>query len=114
MGDFSLQTADERLTVAQWEDGRVAGFVSVFESARFIHHLFVEPGSLGCGVGTRLLESLHGWLPYPWQLKCQSANTPALAFYSRRGWKERGRSSDAQGPYVLLEYHPPDRVNPSQ
>ena len=100
--DIARDSAGEVLHVAVGEDGRILGFVSVYERDSFIHHLFVNPEAQGHGVGTMLLRSLEPWLPFPWGLKCVAANTEAMRFYLERGWIAAGCGTGEQGDYALL------------
>ncbi|MES2706200.1 MAG: GNAT family N-acetyltransferase [Verrucomicrobiota bacterium] len=107
LNDFAAQTEGEIIQLAEEEDGTPLGFISVWEPEAFIHHLFVDPRHLGRGIGGRLVDSLHAWLPLPWRLKCKTANLPALGFYLRRGWRELSRVEDVSGQYALMEFGPP-------
>ncbi|HEX6318384.1 MAG TPA: GNAT family N-acetyltransferase [Burkholderiales bacterium] len=101
--DFSADTQGERLLVAVAADDEPQGFVSVWEPEAFIHHLYVRRLSRGQKIGGLLLDSLRGWLPKPWRLKCLCANRAALAFYSGRGWRKICIEDGPDGPFVLLE-----------
>ena len=83
--------------------GRLEGFVSVWEADPFIHHLYVRETSRGRGIGTALLASLVGKLPFPWRLKCVRANTQALEFYERHGWRRKGEGKGSEGLYAELQ-----------
>lgn len=102
-GDFASDTRGEMTFVALGEDGALEGFVSARQRESFVHHLYIRPESRGRGAGSRLLGYLSGQLDLPWRLKCVRANSAALAFYSRRGWKEIGSGTGIQGPHVVLE-----------
>lgn len=82
------------------------GFVSVQTEVPYIHHLYVHPTARGQGVGKALLQSLQGWLPSPWHLKCVSANHAAMAFYQAHGWIEVGGGVSDDGTYALLQWTP--------
>ncbi len=92
LSDFKHQTQGEILILAEDEKGAALGFISIWEPESFVHHLFVDPPFQGRGIGTRLLESLHAWLPPPYRLKCLLANTQAHAFYIRKGCTEIARA----------------------
>jgi len=100
--NFARITQGEQVYVAVSEAGEILGAVTVWQPESFIHCLFVAAEHQGQGVGTKLLESLADWLPFPWRLKCVATNRSALRFYQRRGWRtlETGRGDD--GIYFLL------------
>ena len=83
-------------------DHPLLGFIAVYAPGAFVHHLYVAPQALGQGIGRALVDSLAGWLPKPWRLKCVVANTAARAFYAHTGWVETERAMGSQGEYVLL------------
>lgn len=99
---FALVSQGEAVYVAVTDAGDLEGFVSVWESEPFVHHLYVREESRGRGVGGALLASLVGKLPFPWRLKCVRANTQALDFYTRRGWQPKGEGVGSEGAYVEL------------
>lgn len=100
--DFATTTAEERIFVAVSEAGQLVGAVTVWEPESFIHWLFVDSSCQGQGIGTRLLQSLRPWLPYPWKLKCLATNRRALEFYRRRGWVKLETGIGDQGTYFVL------------
>lgn len=62
--DFSLtdldeQTVGEAIWVAQDVEGKLIGFVSIWEAENFIHHLYVDTTNHRRGVGRMLLQDLH-------------------------------------------------------
>lgn len=101
--NFAASTQGEKVFVAQSSSGEIIGLMSVWEANRFVHNLYVASSHQGKGVGTQLLDSLEGWLPRPWQLKCVTANTRAIGFYRTKGWKLIETSTGEDGPYFLLE-----------
>ncbi len=101
--DFATVSKGETIVVCCSPEGRVLGFVSVFEPDSFIHHLYVADDCQRQGVGTSLLKSLEAWFPMPWHLKCVAQNESALAYYLSRGWAEVDRAQGSEGPYVLLK-----------
>ncbi len=105
--DFEKETAGEVVFVAEDGGGRLLGFISVWEPERFVHHLYIAPGELRRGIGKQLLASLSSWLPLPYQLKCKVKNEAACAFYRKNCWVEKGRDTDEQGEYLVLEFHGP-------
>jgi GNAT superfamily N-acetyltransferase len=109
--DFAVQTAGEVIFLAEDEQQEILGFISVWVSDRFVHHLFVAPDHQHNGIGRCLLESLASWLPLPYRLKCNEKNLVARAFYTKNGWIEVGRGSDEHGDYLMLEYNPVNQSN---
>jgi ribosomal protein S18 acetylase RimI-like enzyme len=101
-GDFERDTEGEKVWVAE-KEGRVVGFVAVWEPDHFIHHLFILPSFAGQRIGSELLATCLGVIGRPAQLKCLSANVEALSFYRAKGWRtiEMGESSD--GEYHLMQ-----------
>ncbi len=93
------------LFVAVGSDDEPEGFISVWKSEAFIHHLYVRPISRRKGVGKLLLKSLGALLPKPWRLKCLRANDGALSFYFSQGWKEVSSGDGDEGPFAILEKH---------
>lgn len=83
-------------------DERIVGMLSIYEPEAFIHHLYVAAESRSGGIGSCLLNAAETWLPYPWRLKCVTANTRALAFYARQGWLKEAEGDGEEGPYVQL------------
>lgn len=101
LSDFDAATEDEVIRVAV-VDGRPVGFVSWYAPDNFIHHLFVDPGWMGRGVGRALLEDCLGRMGRPAQLKCLHRNTLALLFYQQLGWHTVEEGESADGRYFLL------------
>jgi GNAT superfamily N-acetyltransferase len=89
--------------VAVGSDDELEGFISVWESEAFIHHLYVRRKSRGRGVGELLLKSLGALLSKPWRLKCLRANEEALGFYFSQGWKEVSSGDSDEGSFAILE-----------
>lgn len=83
---FRRRIAGEEVHVMQIGDG-MAGFVSLWRSERFIHHLYVAPAFQGQGVGTELLRMCDETYGRPLSLKSVIANHHAQRFYRRRGWR---------------------------
>ncbi len=103
LADFDAQTKGERLTVAEDSEGRLVGFVSVWEPDDFIHHIYVEQTYLRRGIGKALLHTLPGWPARCYRLKCVVANKPALVFYHSCGFIEIGAGQAPDGDYLVLE-----------
>lgn len=100
--DFERDTDGERIWVAEMQ-GRIVGFVSVWEPDNFIHHLFVLPEYSGQKIGSALLAACLEVIGRPAQLKCVSANLEALQFYLAKGWKTISKGFSADGEYHLMQ-----------
>ena len=103
---FAQLSEGETVYVAVAATGELVGFVSLWEPEPFIHHLYVREESRRHGVAGALLASLVGKVAFPWRLKCVRANTQALDFYEKRGWRRvaEGEGSDGgEGPYLELQ-----------
>ena len=106
LDDYDGQTRGERVLLAEDTDGRIAGFVALWEPERFVHHLYLAADQQRKGIGRALLQAL-GWPELPLQLKCLCRNEAALAFYSRLGFAGIGRGQGADGEYLLLASRSP-------
>ena len=100
--DFQRNAQGEAVYVAVAPDGRISGVIAVYVAGAFIHHCYVAASAQRQGVGRALLQSLDGWLPRPWRLKCVVVNARARAFYASQGWTETERAMGSQGEYVVL------------
>jgi ribosomal protein S18 acetylase RimI-like enzyme len=102
-----------RTTVALVE-GTVVGFMSVSPArdGSWITHLYLHPGWIGRGIGTRLLELAMTGLPSPIRLYTFQENQRARAFYERRGFNavkfSDGSGNEEKCPDVLYEWRPAD------
>lgn len=101
--DFDRITLGERIVVAE-EEGSRKGFAAQLPADNFLHSLFVDPACQGHGVGSALLQAAQNSFTSTGALKCLKANTRALAFYQRHGWKRVGSGDGEQGEYLLLHY----------
>ncbi|WP_051945170.1 N-acetyltransferase [Verrucomicrobium sp. BvORR106] len=108
LADFAIETAGERIWVAEADDGAVWGFISIWEPDNFIHHLYVHPASQGQGVGEALMRTLFSFKETTWTLKCATANARALAFYEKHGWTVEARGEDVGSDYFLMRSPVPD------
>jgi GNAT superfamily N-acetyltransferase len=119
----SLPT-DHRITAA-WQDNRMIGFVearhpwpgtgeSSTDTAGSggtdegeVTYLFVRPGNITTGVGTRLLNAAEEWFTETGLssavLWVFSDNTPARSFYERSGWSYTGL--EQYEPTLVKEGH---------
>ncbi|WP_428659844.1 N-acetyltransferase family protein [Runella sp.] len=101
--DFYEQTSGELILLAEDDEQKIVGFISVWEPDRFIHHLYIKSGYQGRRIGKRLIDSLSVYISFPYQLKCESKNDRALHFYAKNGWQEIGRGINEGEEYVLLQ-----------
>ena len=74
------------------EDGRILGLAAYHRPGDFLHSLYVA--ERGRGAGRALLAHVVGVSRGGLTLKCQAANTAAIAFYRREGWTVRARGVD--------------------
>jgi len=107
-----------RTTVAVVE-GAIVGFMSV-STARdcsWITHLYLQPGWIGRGVGTRLLGLAQRELPPPIRLHTFQANERARTFYEGRGFTAvkftDGGDNEEKCPDALYEWRPAAAASPS-
>ena len=84
---FEASTRGERVLVAE-DEGKIVGFVSLYEPESFVHHLFVHPDAQGRGIGRALLEEAVRLAGGRASLKCQTRNGRSIEFYRRLGWTE--------------------------
>jgi len=100
--DFDRDTADEKILVAEDEQGNLLGFVSIWMHDNFIHHLYVSPQTLRNGVGKALLTAATDLFVLPARLKCMKANRNALDFYASQGWRIESEAVDDHGAYYNM------------
>ena len=86
-------------------DGRVVGFIA-FAGGR-VNHLYVAPPHQGRGVGSALLAVARRSSP-SLELWAFEANTEAIAFYERRGFRiverTKGAGNEARQPDVRMRW----------
>lgn len=99
LNDFKRETEGEAIIVAEW-DGRIAGFASVWEPDGFVHHLYVDPKMHRRGIGRALIAGLVEISDKPLELKCQTNNKPAMAFYRRLGFQTADSGVSDMGPWI--------------
>ena len=96
--------ADNAVWVAE-ADGALAGFIAFANG--WVNQLYVDPAFQGQGVGRALL-AIAQREESPLRLWAFAANTPAITFYERRGFRiiERtdGAGNEARQPDVLMEW----------
>ncbi|MDK8188898.1 GNAT family N-acetyltransferase [Paenibacillus sp. UMB7766-LJ446] len=102
--DFDADTVDEHIIVAEQEDGQILGFASLYLPDHFIHLLFIHPGFMGGGTGSRLLDASISLMQQPVRLKCVSDNHKAIGFYERQGWKKVIEEGKPGEKYWVMEY----------
>lgn len=102
LADFDEHTLGERILVAVVE-GEILGFASIWEPDSFLHNLFVHPSAKRKGIGQALLKGSAAYFHRPPTLKCLTANSNAVQFYTAQGWKVVREESGEEGPYFLME-----------
>ncbi|TDR80223.1 GNAT family N-acetyltransferase [Paludibacterium purpuratum] len=103
-GQLRAQSEGECIWVAEENDGRIVGFVSVWPANDFIHHLYTAPDRQGLGIGPALLRALPDWGQRRYTLKCLALNLPARRFYDRQGFQALELGDGEDGPYWLLAH----------
>ncbi len=99
--DFERDTEGEALLIAE-RGNRIIGFSSSWVAENFIHHLYLDPASLGRGIGSLLLDATVKMLGRPVRLKAQVKNPNAMWFYRKHGWMEFDRGATDWGEYIEL------------
>ncbi len=106
VADRLVPTGD--VTVAEHQ-GEVVGVLATsrLDGVAWIDQLYVRPGWVGRGVGTKMLEHAHRHLPRPIRLYTFQANVGARRFYERHGYQAieftDGRANEEHCPDVLYE-----------
>jgi ribosomal protein S18 acetylase RimI-like enzyme len=100
--DFDRDTKEEKIWVYE-NEGKVIGFISVWEPDNFIHHLFVLPEFSRNGYGSKLLDACLADIGYSVTLKCVSQNFSALNFYKSKGWTTISKGVSSDGEYHLMQ-----------
>jgi GNAT superfamily N-acetyltransferase len=96
------------VTVAEHQ-GKVVGVLAIsrLDGVSWIDQMYVRPGWVGRGVGTKLLEHAHRQLPRPIRLYTFQANAGARRFYERHGYGAieltDGQVNEERCPDVLYE-----------
>ncbi|MBP2228346.1 GNAT family N-acetyltransferase [Azospirillum agricola] len=85
LDDYYDCVQEDEVMVAE-VDGLVVGFVSIDESERFIHNLFIDAAWHKRGIGSALLREALALLQGSAQLACAARNAAARAFYEHKGW----------------------------
>lgn len=102
--DFFAAARDEEIYVAK-RDGRLVGMAALYRPQVFLHSLYVT--ERGAGVGKALLDCVSKAAGGVLQLKCQTANLRAQAFYRREGFRCTEAGEDDGVPWLRFE-----RVSP--
>ena len=100
--EFSANTRNETILVAEMPGHGVAGFVSIYEPENFVHNLYVEPDLHGSGIGKALLARAVALAGGRASLKCQTRAARARAFYRHLGWSEVTAGIGEFGEWVTL------------
>lgn len=100
--DFDRDSAGEEIWVAL-ESGEVIGFISIWEPDSFVHHLFVSPQWLKCGVGLQLLN-LAKQRYSELSLKCLTQNSNATDFYRSQGFRVVETVDNGRESYHLMTF----------
>lgn len=96
--EFTALATGEEIQVVE-DDGRLVGFISVFKSERFIHHLYVLPDQQKKGFASALIAACVARYGLPLSLKSLVKNTGACRFYERNHWIALKTESSADGSY---------------
>lgn len=96
------------VTVAE-RQGLVAGYTAVTNG--WLEHLYIDPAAQGRGIGSTLFAHAQALQPRGFRFWVFQRNTPALAFYARRGCVEVQRTTGEDNaelePDVCLRWAPP-------
>ena len=98
-----------RVLVAE-DQSRIVGMMatSIGREASWIDQLYLSPGAVGEGLGTRMLEVALGSLTPPIRLYTFQQNTGARRFYERHGFRvvqmSDGMENEEKCPDVLYEF----------
>jgi GNAT superfamily N-acetyltransferase len=101
--DFDEETEGE-LIIAAYVNKEMAGFISIWEEDKFIHHLFVSSDFRGYGVGKALLNEAVNVIGTPLTLKCVKENIHATNFYLSQNWRIEKEEMNAEWPYYVMVY----------
>ncbi|MBS3648337.1 GNAT family N-acetyltransferase [Pseudaminobacter sp. 19-2017] len=97
-----------RLIVAHMADAGPMGFSAVRSGQ--LDHLYVQPCSQGCGVGTSLLADAMKNSPEGLRLYVFQRNTRAREFYQKNGFRlvelRQGSENEENEPDAVYEWRP--------
>ncbi len=70
------------------------------EGVSQLHMLYVAPEAQGRGIGSELLQEMESAFPdaTTMRLEVEAANSNAIAFYTRRGFRKAGSTNDCVRP----------------
>jgi GNAT superfamily N-acetyltransferase len=102
LSDFDKETENEYILVALAEEVLI-GFISVWATDNFIHHLYVDKKFQNQGIGTQLLNAVLHKFGHHVRLKCEEKNKKAIYFYRQKGFLEIEKGQSESGPYILFE-----------
>lgn len=105
LADFKRETEGETILLAEDEQA-VLGFAAVWEPDAFLHHLYVDPPAHRRGIGRRLIAEASRLCERPLELKCQTNNRPAIAFYRRLGFTPDDSGVSDIGPWIRFRAPP--------
>lgn len=100
-----------RVTIAE-DEGRVVAVLATSHdgAVSWIDQLYVLPGYVRRGIGSRLLEVAHAELPPPIRLYTFQQNAIARLFYESHGYEaiafSDGSSNEERRPDALYEHRP--------
>lgn len=100
--DFEKDTKGELVLVALLDEIPI-GFISIWMTNRFVHHLYVQQDYHEQGIGTQLLKAAITKTRLPITLKCLEKNTKAVNFYEKKGFVAKERGPSLHGDYILFE-----------
>lgn len=108
--EFLSETEGERVFVAHRKT-RIMGFLSIWMTDAFVHHLYVDPDFQRQGIGVALLARAADFMEgVELSLKCQVQNENAISFYRAVGFVETGEcGEDRFGRWVRLSARKIDR-----
>lgn len=95
--DFLAAARDEEVFVAV-DAGRIVGVAALYRPQAFLHSLYVS--HRGRGVGRLLLRHVMAAAGGRLELKCQTANRRAQAFYLREGFRCVEAGEDGGVPWL--------------
>jgi len=77
----------------------ISGFISIYPSARFIHHLYILPEYQNRGIGTKLIDHCVNIFGLPLSLKSLAANERACLYYESNNWINEDIGHGVDGIY---------------
>jgi GNAT superfamily N-acetyltransferase len=85
---FREEIAQQEAVWVAERDGRLVGFLALYEARGYLDQVYVEPELRGQGIGTALLAQARRLCPSGLTLHALQANMAARAFYARHGFVE--------------------------